>query len=72
MTRIWLPAEKVALDLCHWMDPLVALAGNVMRMCPNAVKKKKKKKKNSPLRESDPDFHSHLLTLGGRELGGDN
>jgi hypothetical protein len=28
--------------------------------------------KTLPLPESDPDFHSHLLTLGGMEFGGNS
>ena len=61
-----MPAEKVALDIGNWVNPLVAL-----ECCENSMSGSYQDK-TSPLPEGSPDFHSRLLTLGGMELGGDS
>ena len=62
-----MPVEKIAPDVCNWMNPLVALECHE-----NDLYRSYQDKDSSPLPEGDLDFRSHLLTLGGMELCGDN
>ena len=61
-----MPAKKIATYIGNWMDPLVALECHENGMAGFY------QDKISPLPEAYPDFHWHLWTLGGKELGGDS